>query len=237
MKTCVELLLANGSVNPDLTQNLRENPYFRVIAVLGRGQRKISVLNSLLGKNADVFQGPGKGTQMFITKDRQIILNVHPLSSKHKLGREGEADLITLYLSLLKVCHTVIFVEADMEARNDIRLLRFSELMDFGYEKLGLNMEFQPNIIFLADQWTTTTIGLFQCLLKGSRLQDNVHLMEKCESDTLLFKNLTKLAYRSPRTTMSMMALSLFTELHWYQVVQGLWKLHKTNYFLVKYVR
>lgn len=237
MTSCVDLLHSSfHSVNVDLSEFLRDNQYFRVIAVVGRGQPKTLVLDQLLDKNPGVFPRDSKGVQMFITKDRHILLSVE-LSNFQKLGRDGDLELLMLYISLLKICHSLIIVEPEMDARNCIRLLSCAELMDFGYEKLGLNMEFLPNIIFMPYGWTNTTSSLVQCLFKGSRLQDNVQVVDKSHSDSTMLQHLTKLAYRNPRATISMQTTPPFTELNWYQIVQNLWKLHKSNYFLLKYVK
>lgn len=172
---------------------------------------------------------------MFITRDRQIVVNVN-LNSFDKIGRDADQELLMLYISLLKICHTMLLIEPEMEARNCIRLLRSAELMDYGYEKLGLNAEYLPNIIFVAsNEWTTTTSCFVQSLFKGSRLQ--VDLVDKWHNETAMLQNISKLTFRFPRASMSSQTTPPFTEQHWYQNVQSLWKLHKTNYFLVKYAK
>lgn len=238
MKSCVDLLHSSfHGINSDLSGHLRENPFFRVIAVLGRGAQKVAVLNHLMDQNPDIFPVDSKGMQMFITKDRQIILNVD-LNSCRKVGREGAVEQLMLFLSLLKTCHTIVFIEPEMEARHCVRLLRCAEVMDSGYDKLGLNPEFLPQIIFMAGEWSRTTCSMVECLFKGSRLQ--AHVIGRCSQSSdvgVMFQNLFKVAYRPPRATMSLQTSSAFTELHWYQILESLWKLHKTNYFLVKYVK
>ena len=165
-----------------------------------------------------------------VTKERQFILNVN-LNNYHKtrMGREGDVELLMLFITLLKLSHSIVILEPEMEARNIVRLLRTAELMDFG-EKLGLNPDFVPNIIFVSDEWKEFTGSLMQSLFKGSRIQDYVTLIEWCRDDDVI-----KMVYKYSRVPMSLQTTPGFTELHWYQVIQSLWKQHKTNYFLVKY--
>lgn len=237
LKSCIDLITTT-TVNPDVQEYLRENSHFRATAVLGRGVQKDCVLNTLLDKHPDVFPGDSSGLQLFITKDRQFALNVNldQYRRARSLGREGDVEMLMLYITLLKTCHTLIFVEPQVELLNCIRLLRSAELMDFGYDKLGLNSGYLPKVLFLATDKETPSLFI-ETLLKGSRLQENVQVIGKSNANdnSQLLQSLLKLAYRSPRTPMFM--LSPFTELHWFQLVQSLWKLHKTNYFLVKYVK
>lgn len=240
LKSCIDFITSNN-VNPDVQEFLRDHSHFRVTAVLGRGVQKEIALNTLLDKHPDVFPGDTHGVQLFITKDRQFVLNVNldQYRRARMLGREGDVDMLMLYITLLKTCHTLIFVEPQAELLNCIRLLRSAELMDFGYDKLVLNSGYVPNVIFLTmDEGAKPTPPLIiEALFKGSRLQESVQVIGKSNAsdDSILLQSLLKLAYRSPRAPLSMQ--SPFTELHWFQAVQNLWKLHKTNYFLVKYVK
>lgn len=238
LKSSIDLL-HNQNINQEVQDFLRDNPHFRVIAVLGRGAKKMSLLNTLLDQNQDIFSDNSKGVQMFITRDRHILLNVNldHFHKSHLCSREGEVELLMLYITLLKTTHTMIFAEQQVDFIQQIRLLRCAELMDFGYDKLGLNPEYAPNILILSsedDKDSKRTPIFVESLFKGSKLQAFVRLVD----DKQLFKNLIKVAYQMPSYSMSLQTTPPpFTELNWFQLLQGLWKQHKTNYFLVKYAK
>lgn len=230
MTSPVDLFNSSGhGVNVELIDYLRDNVHFRVITVLGRGNQKCQILNSFLENSPDIFSRDSKEVQLFITSDRRFIVNVN-MNSFHKMGREGDLEKLSLYISLLKFSHSIIFSEGDLEARECVRWLRYAECMDFGYNKLGLNLDYVPMLIFIGDNWKNNTSTLIRTLFKGSKLQNHVHIVDSGTSKML---TLSKLAYQLPSIPMSV--TSPFTEQNWYQIVLNLFKLHKTNYFLVKY--
>lgn len=235
LKSSYDLLTSNyHSVNPDL-QSFRDNPHFRVIGVVGRGTLKAKVLNYFISTD-NVFSKDASGIQMHIdtSKDRTIFLNVNLNHYQlTKTGREEDVEMITLYITLLKMCHTVIIVEPEMEARNSIRLLQLAEFMNFGYEKLGLNPLFTPNIILVGTEWTSTSSQFVLSLFKNSRFQAHINVLESSQQECTMLKNLDDLANRF--ALYPMFLAKPYTELNWYQALQSLWKLHKSNYFFLKY--
>lgn len=255
LKGYIELLTTTFHVNSEVQEYLRENTHFRVIAIVGKTPLKNEIINQFLDKDRNVFPKETKGIQLFIAKDRHFILNVNPdFFHKSRSGHDGEQELKKMCITLLKVCHSIVFVENKFD-QNSIRLLRFAELMEFGHDQLGFNSLYVPNIIYVFEAAGEVETVIVKSLFGGSKLQENVHVIVKPKSTIksplsastynedpqyggnqfksgvsgLFFEDIIKLAYQNPNQ--SMLLISPFTELQWFQGFLMLWKHHKVNYF------
>lgn len=177
MQKPVDLIGPHYSVNLQSFDNLIDNNSdFLVVAVIGcRGVGKSSILNLFgpLDKNISleekIFQkkegifpirssylsiSHAEGIQMFITKDRTILLDCNPLLN-NPFKKEillSEIDDLKILIFLLSICHVIVVVQEDVLNTNLIRLLQTAEMMKPNIEKDLNSEEFFSNLIFVKNR-------------------------------------------------------------------------------------
>lgn len=173
----VDLITQHYSVNLQSFDHLIDNNSdFLVVAVIGcRGVGKSSILNLFgpLDKNVSfeekVFQkkegifpirksyssiSHAEGIQMFITKDRTILLDCNPLLN-NPFKKEillSEIDDLKILIFLLSICHVIVVVQEDVLNTNLIRLLQTAEMMKPNIDKDLNSDEFFSNLIFVKNR-------------------------------------------------------------------------------------
>lgn len=175
MQKPVDLIGAHYSVNLQSFDHLIDNNSdFLVVAVIGcRGVGKTSILNlfgpldksssfeeKIFQKKEGIFPirknysslSHAEGIQMFIAKDRTILLDCNPLLN-NPFKKEillNEIDDLKILIFLLSICHVIAVVQEDVLNTNLIRLLQTAEMMK---PNIDLNSEeFFSNLIFVKNR-------------------------------------------------------------------------------------
>lgn len=180
MKEPITLITGHYQINNLAFDHIMEtNTAFFVVGVIGpQGVGKSTILNILGSKNAQSINwadfilspSPGgatfktrapenalstvsvtEGIEMFITKDRTILLDCSPvLCNQHKQEITlSEIDDLKMIMFLLNVCHKLIVVEDGTDINLSlIRLIQCAEKMKQDYDREG-NDFYSPNVIFV----------------------------------------------------------------------------------------
>ncbi|CAD7087265.1 unnamed protein product [Hermetia illucens] len=155
---------------------MKTNTDFFVVSVIGtQGVGKSTILNLLTSDDNrdDIFNHyfkekegifpvkPKNGSlsscprtesiQMFITKDRMILLDCPPVlcNSYRKDATLNELDDIKLLIFILTASHLVIVVQDDYFNLNLIRLLQFAELAKPNPDNKCFIADYFPNMLFV----------------------------------------------------------------------------------------
>lgn len=87
--------------------------------------------------------------QMFITKDRMILLDCPPVLSNSYRKDANELDDLKMIIILLTACHLVIVVQDDYFDLSLMRLLQFAELAKPNHDMKPFVNDYLPNILFV----------------------------------------------------------------------------------------
>lgn len=156
---------------------IETNADFFVVGIIGtQGSGKSSILNALIDDAQDtadnlfttqngVFKTrcskeytfsnmpATEGIQMFITRDRTILLDCSPvLSNPYKKDCIlNELDDLKMLIFLLSVCHLLIVVSDNGINVNYLRLIQCAENMRMNNDQ---NEKYSPNILFFRNKCT-----------------------------------------------------------------------------------
>lgn len=178
MKEPVPLITSNYQINNLAFDHIMEtNTAFFVVGVVGpQSVGKSTILNILGSKHAqsvnwvDFILSPDgaifktrtseqalsnapvtEGIEMFITKDRTILLDCSPvLCNQHKQEITlSEIDDLKMIMFLLNVCHKLIVVEDGTDLNLSlIRLIQCAAKMKQDYDRDAAD-SYSPNVIFV----------------------------------------------------------------------------------------